>query len=160
MIRRAVPGDIDFIYDLYMHPLVNPWLLYEPMDKESFRPIFMDLLEKQVKYVFMDQQQPVGMLKLIPLTYRTDHIVYLGGLAVDPSKAGKGYGQQLLQETLEFARQQGFKRVELSVAAINEKAIRLYETNGFEKEGVLKNYTHLKKENKFLDEVLMAYLVE
>jgi L-phenylalanine/L-methionine N-acetyltransferase len=158
MIRKAGPEDIDFIYGLYMHPQVNPWLLYEPMDKEPFRPIFLELLEKQVKYIFFDDKGPVGMFKLIPLTYRTDHIAYLGGLAVDPSFAGKGYGQQLLNEILAFAKQQGFKRVELSVAVINEKAIRLYEKSGFNKEGILKNYTHLKKEDKYLDEVLMAYL--
>jgi len=34
----------------------------------------------------------------------------------------------------------------------------LYEKAGFVKEGVLKKYTWLKNENKFLDEVMMAYL--
>ncbi len=158
MVRKATPEDFDFIYNLYMHPQANPWLLYEPMDAVSFRPVFNELLEKGVKYIYEDESAAIGMFKLVPLTYRTDHIAYLGGLAVHPSFAGKGYGQQMMQELLAFVKQQGFKRIELSAATINEKAIRLYEKNGFEKEGILKKYTHLKKEEKYLDQVLMAYL--
>ena len=52
-----------------------------------------------------------------------------------------------------------FLRIELSVASINEKAIRLYEKAGFEKEGILKKFTYLESEKKFLDEVMMAYLI-
>jgi RimJ/RimL family protein N-acetyltransferase len=160
MIRKAADEDIAFIYGLYMHPAINPWLLYELMNIETFRPIYTDLLQKGIKYIFLQEGQPVGMFKLIPLTHRTDHIAYLGGVAIDPGFGGKGYGQQLISEILSFSRQQGFKRVELSTATINEKAIRLYEKNGFVKEGVLKNYTYLKKEGKFLDEVMMAVLID
>ena len=48
--------------------------------------------------------------------------------------------------------------MELSVAAINDKATHIYEKAGFQKEGVLRNYTYLKSENRYLDEVLMSYL--
>ena len=160
MIRKAVPGDLDFIYELYMHPQINPWLLYEPMDKNSFRPIYDELLEKGVKYIYNHDGKDSGMFKLVPFTHRTSHIVYLGGLAIHPSFAGMGLGQQLMNEIISFVRQQGFKRVELGVDLINEKALRLYEKMGFKKEGIMKKYVYLKKENIFLDEVLMAYLIE
>ena len=52
MIRIAQPADFDFIYELYMHPQVNPFLLYEPMERESFKPIFEDLLERAVKLLY------------------------------------------------------------------------------------------------------------
>ena len=64
----------------------------------------------------------------------------------------------MLTEILEYAGNQGFIRIELSVAGINEKAIQLYQKAGFQKEGILKKYSFLKKENQFLDEVLMSYL--
>ena len=64
----------------------------------------------------------------------------------------------MLNEIIKFARRQGFLRIELSVANTNERAIHLYEKAGFQKEGTLKKYSFLKKENKFLDETLMAYL--
>jgi len=64
----------------------------------------------------------------------------------------------MLQEIIDHVKEKMFLRIELSVASVNGKAIRLYEKAGFVKEGVLKNFTYLKSENKFLDEVMMAYL--
>ena len=158
MVRKATLQDFDFIYRLYMHPLVNPFLLYEMMDAESFKTIFDELIAKSIKYVFEDGGNAVGMFKLIPLAHRNSHIAYLGGLAIDPAFAGKGYGSVMLNEILAYAKQQGFLRVELSVANINEKAIKLYEKSGFVKEGTFRKFTHLKSENRFLDEVMMAWL--
>ncbi len=158
MIRKVNGRDFDFIYGLYMHPRVNRYLLYEPMEAHEFKDIFTDLLDKQIIYVFEDNGIAAGMFKLIPLTHRTSHIVYLGGLAIHPSFAGRGLGIAMLKEIQAYATRQGFLRIELSVAVINEKAIRLYEKAGFEKEGILRKYGYLKKENIFLDEILMSWL--
>jgi len=160
MIRKATSSDFGFIYNLYMHQQVNPFLLYEMMDAETFQPIFDDLVAKQVKYVFDVNGIAVGMCKLVPFTYRTSHSVYLGGVAIDPAYAGKGYGFTMMQEIIAYAKAQGFLRIELSVAAINEKAIRLYEKAGFQKEGLLRKYSYLETEQRFLDEVLMSWLDE
>lgn len=159
MIRKATNKDIDFIYSLYMHPAINRYLLYEEMSRDNFQPVFEELLSKDIKFIYTDEGTDAGMFKLIPLTYRTSHIVYLGGVAIHPSFAGKGHGRKMLQEIIDLAKRRNFSRIELSVAVINEKAIQLYEKCGFEKEGVLKKYTWLQKENKFLDEVLMACLL-
>jgi putative acetyltransferase len=158
MIRKITGQDFDFIYELYMHPQVNRYLLYEPMPANEFKNIFTDLLDKDIICVFENNGMAAGMFKLIPLTYRTSHIAYLGGLAIHPSFAGKGLGLAMLKEILAYAKDQGFLRIELSVAAVNEKAIRLYEKAGFEKEGLLRKYSHLKKENVFLDEIMMSWL--
>lgn len=90
MIRLATPQDFNFIYALYMHPQVNPFLLYELMDAESFRPICYSLLQQEVKYIYSANTESIGMFKLIPLQHRNHHIVYLGGLAVHPAFSGKG----------------------------------------------------------------------
>lgn len=160
MLRKALPTDFELIYTLYFHPKTNPYLLYEPMDVLAFRPIFDALLGQQVLYLFEHEAMPAGMAKLVPLTYRTDHIVYLGGVAIHPDHAGKGWGAQMLREVLALARQSGFLRVELSTAITNERAIRLYEKSGFQKEGILRRYCHLKSEGRFLDEVMMACLLD
>lgn len=160
MIRKAKPSDFEFIYNLYMHPEVNRFLLYEMMDAGSFKPVFDELLAKQVKYVFEVNGETAGMCKLVPFTHRSSHIVYLGGLAILPSFAGKGYGFKMMQEIIAYAKQQGFSRIELSVATINEKAIRLYERAGFSQAGLLKKYSYLKSEDRFLDEILMAWMEE
>lgn len=156
MIRKATTSDFDYICSLYMHPQVNPYLLYEMMDAAAFKPIFDDLLSKEVKYIFETDGKAVGMFKLIPLQHRNSHIAYLGGLAIDPAFSGKGYGLKMLNEIIDYVKAKGFLRVELSVATINEKAIRLYEKAGFEKEGVFRKFTYLKSEDRFLDETVMA----
>ncbi len=81
MIRLAGKEDLNFIYGCYMHPQVNPYLLYEPMSRESFQPIFDDLLQQGVKYVYGTANENIGMFKLVPLQHRNHHIAYLGGLA-------------------------------------------------------------------------------
>ncbi len=160
MVRHATPEDFDFIYGLYFHPQINPYLLYEMMETEAFKPIYADLLAKEIVFVFENDGQKVGMFKLYGHTYRSSHISYLGGVAIHPDFGGKGFGQEMFKEILEFARKRGVLRLELSAATINEKAVHLYEKMGFQKEGVLRNYTFLKSENRFLDEVMMAYLFE
>ncbi|MBC3882644.1 GNAT family N-acetyltransferase [Undibacterium sp. LX40W] len=159
MIRNATQNDIDFIFGLYMHPEINPFLLYEPMDKRDFQPIFDELLAQNILYVFTTEVEPQGMFKLIPLKHRTSHIAYLGGVALSPACFGKGLAQQMFADIFDLAREKQVKRIELSVATHNERAIRLYQNAGFETEGILKKYTYLAQEQRYLDEQLMARLL-
>ncbi|MEO7766039.1 MAG: GNAT family N-acetyltransferase [Ferruginibacter sp.] len=158
MTRLADARDFDFIYECYMHPDVNPFLLYEFMDRESFLPLFGALLAKGVKYVYRNDVQHIGMFKLIRLQYRNDHIAYLGGLAIHPAFSGKGEGSKMMKEIIALADEQQILRIELSVADTNQKAIQLYKSVGFCEEGILKKYTHLKSEQRFVNEILMSYI--
>ena len=160
MIRKMTQQDFHFVYELYMHPEVNKYLLYEPMSVAEFKPIFADLLEKQIIFIFEVAGQTAGMFKLVPYTHRTSHAAYVGGLAIHPSHSGKGLGSQMMTEIKNLAREKGIRRVELSTAVTNENAIRLYEKAGFQKEGILRQYTYLQKENQYLDEVMMSWLNE
>jgi putative acetyltransferase len=160
VIRKATEDDFEFVYGLYMHPQVNPFLLYEMMSPEEFRPAFDALLHKDVKYIYENDESPVGMFKLVPNSYRSGHVVYLGGLAIHPDFAGKGYGLSMMEEIIQYAEQCGFLRIELSVYTDNHKAHRLYEKAGFEKEGILRKLSYLKSKNVFVDEVLMSWISE
>ena len=158
MIRKAKQIDFNFLFYLYMHPQVNPFLLYEMMNAENFHIVFNELEKKGVLYIFEDNQIPIGMFKLVPQHYRNKHIVYLGGLAIDPEQAGKSYGLQMMEEIKNYAKQEGFLRIELTVATSNEKAIQLYLKAGFHHEGILKKYTYLKSKDHYVDEAVMAFL--
>ncbi len=157
MIRKAIQHDFDFVYHLTMHPQVNRFLFYEVMSAEQFKPIFNDLLLQDILYVFEVEGILTGMFKLRPLTHRCSHIAVLGGVAIHPSFSGKGYGHQMLQQVILHGREKGFLRMELGVSVINERAVHLYTKAGFESEGILKKYIHLKSEDVFLDDILMAY---
>ena len=158
MIRKATAADFDFVHFLYFHPDINPYLLYEMAESDNFKAIYAELLAKEIVFIFGTDDTEVGMFKLYAHSYRTSHIGYLGGVAIHPDFSGKGFGTKMMAEILDFGQKMGFLRIELSTATINEKAIRLYEKMGFEREGVLENYTFLKSENRFLDEMMMAYL--
>ncbi len=159
MLTPATSSDFHFFYSLYMHPQVNPYLLYEMMEEESFEPVFSDLLQQNILYKYVAGDVPVGMCKLIQLKHRNGHILYLGGLAIDPAHAGKNYGLKLMQEIIAYAKEQNILRIELSVSVENIRAINLYKKAGFEVEGVLRKYTHLKSEERFIDEALMSYIL-
>lgn len=159
MLEKVKADDFSYIYNLYMHPEVNPYLLYEMMDEEIFKPIFDDLLREEVLYLYKEGPETFGMCKLIRQKHRNEHIVYLGGLAVHPDYFGKGFGRKMLLEIIDFCKKRAVSRIELSVAVHNQKAIQLYEDVGFTKEGVLKNYTYLKSKDQFIDEILMSNLI-
>jgi L-phenylalanine/L-methionine N-acetyltransferase len=158
MIRNITEADFRLIYDWYMHPSTNPYLLYEVMPTEDFKPIFDSLLSQNIVYVFSIDEQDVGMFKLVPLLHRSAHINYLGGVAIAPEQAGKSYGSEMIKAIIDLGQQRGIKRIELSTATTNARAIGLYEKHGFVFEGILRNYTYLKSENRYIDEQLMAYI--
>jgi len=60
------------------------------------------------------------------------------GVAEDFRK--KGIGGALLNTALEWAAQQGARKIELEVRASNETAIRFYERAGMMREGVRRGY--------------------
>lgn len=159
MLTPATREDIDFLFHLYMHPQVNRWLLYDPMDREAFEPVALELLARQALFVYVVDGVRVGMCKLVPQRFRNAHIVYLGGVAVDPDRQGGGIAGQMLQAAIAWSRERGYHRMELTVAVENTRAIALYEKLGFVREGILRDYTWLQTEGIFIDEQVMALIL-
>ena len=50
---------------------------------------------------------------------------------------GLGIGGKIMQTLIDVARKANFEQVELSVASKNERAIKMYESFGFEKFGIM-----------------------
>jgi L-phenylalanine/L-methionine N-acetyltransferase len=160
MNRNATLSDFNFVYNMFMHPAVNPYLLYEQMSEADFTPIYTKLIADNVLYIYEADNIAVGIFKLVQLSYRCEHIVYLGSFAIHPNFGGKGLGLKMLEEIIAFAKEKNYKRLELSTDTENAKAIALYKKAGFEPEGILKKYTHLKSENRFIDELMMSYIMD
>jgi putative acetyltransferase len=64
----------------------------------------------------------------------------------------------MVRSAVELARQQGFKRMELTVATSNDRAISVYERIGFRFEGVLCDYSYLASEDRYIDEQVMGLI--
>ncbi len=154
----ALYSNFDFFYDLYMHPKVNRYLLYDIMPQDEFKTIYEKLIAEQVLYRYVENEEDLGMCKLIFQKHRNSHIIYLGGVAIDPQHAGKGAGYRMMLAVQEFAKQHQRKRIELSVATENLAAIGLYKKAGFLEEGIFRKFSWLKASDEYLDEMMMAWM--
>lgn len=80
------------------------------------------------------------------------------GMGVRADQRGRGLGRQLLASCLVKAATKGMTRIELSVRADNEPAIRLYESLGFAPEG-RKRHGH-RIDGVYSDTLAMSLLLD
>ena len=85
------------------------------------------------------------------------HVADLG-LLVAREHRRRGVGRELLAQAVEWAREQGVRKLELHVFPYNEAAIALYERFGFRREGYRRN--HYRRGSEYLDAILMAFEVQ
>lgn len=86
-----------------------------------------------------------------------DHVGELG-IGVVADFRGQGIGEALIRAALIKAKENGLKRVTLSVREPNKRAISLYEKVGFVREGLHRKAVCL--DGVYEDEVLMGLLYE
>jgi RimJ/RimL family protein N-acetyltransferase len=156
--RLADNSDFDTVYDLYMDEKANPYLTYDLMSRDQFRPIFDSVLKSQTLYVAERDEEIIGTYRLISKSDRQKHTVYIGGFTIKQSLQGQGLGSKLLSFIKSECAAQGKTRIELTVDVNNAGAIALYKKMGFVEEGVLKNSYKLNSTNQYYDEYLMAYI--
>ena len=61
-------------------------------------------------------------------------------IVIDPALRGRGHGRTLLGKALLAAATRGVERVFLEVESSNNAAVLLYESEGFARTGIRKNY--------------------
>ncbi len=69
---------------------------------------------------------------------------YVSAMAVFPEHRGSGLGSRMLEIARERARRSGCEQVSLLVFGQNERAVELYERNGFEVTGRAPVVSHEK----------------
>lgn len=79
-----------------------------------------------------------GMAALHVLSGKQRHVARVG-LTVSEAFQGRGVGRALMERLLRLAdKELGLVRVELTVVVDNARAVHLYESLGFQREGVLR----------------------
>ena len=81
--------------------------------------------------------------------------VHLLNITVAPGFQRRGWGNQMLQTLIDWARERGAHAIWLEVRASNRGAIALYQALGFEHQGERKNYYPLAL-NQREDAVIMG----
>ncbi len=84
----------------------------------------------------------------------SDHVLTINGVAVDPAKQRLGVGRALIDAAATEARMRGARRLTLRVFSPNAAARALYESAGFEVEGVLRGEFFLG--GAYVDDIAMA----
>lgn len=96
----------------------------------------------------------LGVSDLRRFTGRRAHVAVLG-IGVHDEAVGQGIGRVLLREILALGEDwMMLTRIELTVAADNERAIRLYRAHGFEEEG--RHRQAVFRAGRFVDTLTMA----
>lgn len=94
---------------------------------------------------------------------RLRHIAHIG-ISVHPEFQGQGLGRALMAAMMRWAREvrdpklPEIARVDLAVFADNMKARRLYESFGFEVEGVRRNFIRYE-DGRMVDDLIMAVML-
>ena len=105
-----------------------------------------------------DAEEVVGWCDIARLPWTgLRHVGRLGMGLLAPFR-GQGHGRRLAVAAIDAAREKGVERIELEVFASNLVAIKLYETLGFQREGIKRRFRKL--DGQYEDSVIMALLSE
>ena len=161
-LRRATPADAPEFARINSHPAVQPNLMQLPFaNTERWRQVLSDNDQPgRVNCVLVAERGGcmVGSAGLHPVEHavRRRHVAMLG-IAVAADAQGQGVGRTLMQALCDFADQWAqILRIELTVFADNERAIKLYRSLGFELEGTHRGYA--LRHGVFADVLSMARL--
>jgi len=110
--------------------------------------------ERNAMFVADAAGEVVGSADCHGGTYaKTRHVGGIG-IAIRDGWRGVGLGRILMERILEWMRARGFKKAELAVFGTNGRARHLYESLGFENEGMSRR--HLLIRGAYDDEILMG----
>lgn len=157
-MRLAQIKDAEELYTLYSHESVSPNMGFDPCSRSEFEAIFSELTTGGHLIVKEMDQRIVAVCKIIRRTQRLRHSAYIGSLAVVSAEQGKGVGRAFFGKTIELLRSEGFTRLELLVAADNEKGISLFRSFGFQIEGTHRSYFSRAGTDALFAEHTMAWV--
>ena len=142
-VRRAIPEDVERLLDLLsqveaVHQKGRPDLFRVngtkytaaellPIIADDMTPVFVAVHEgKVVGYIF----GIVNIIKDSTMLFDTKTL-HLEDVCIDESCRGMGIGSVLMEYVTEWAKANGFNRMDLDVWEFNEGARRFYERYGF-----------------------------
>jgi len=157
-VRAVEPEDYAAVQRIYGAPRAQAWTLQLPYPS---RHLWQERLARPQPdfraFVACVGVEPVGHIGLaIATNPRRRHSASVG-MAVRDDHAGAGLGDSMMRAVLDLADNWlALRRIELTVFADNDRAIRLYERTGFEVEGRLRDYAF--RDGAYRDVLSMARL--
>jgi RimJ/RimL family protein N-acetyltransferase len=161
-LRRAEPGDADFLLELMTHEDVEPYMaVIRPRDRDG---VLAEIARSQAepeefgRFVIELDGRRAGSMGF-EVANRRSRIANLGSLAVHPDFRGKHLADEAAKE---FQRHLIFDldyhRVQMEIYGFNERAQRHAERAGFVREGVRRMAYH--RHGEWVDSVIYAVVRE
>ncbi len=156
-IRRAEPDDYELMVRVFEDDSTTSGTLQTPFpSKERWRKLMADWTEGDYVLLAFVDGEIAGNAGLHPAgrSPRRAHARMLG-ICVLSKYQGMGVGRALMQALVGLAdKWLPVTRIELTVFSDNAPAIKLYESFGFEREGIHKAYA--LRDGKYVDTLAMA----
>jgi len=125
-------------------------------DRQRGRAFFSDDSPPRIHLVAERAGKVVGYIRLKPPSPLPEnaHVLLIAGIAVEGAARRHGVAGRLIAAAVEYAAAHGAEKLSLRVLGTNQPAIALYESVGFEHEGVLRR--EFRIDGGYVDDVLMA----
>ncbi|MEW5987789.1 MAG: GNAT family N-acetyltransferase [Chloroflexota bacterium] len=160
LIRPLHPRDVDDLYEMWRHPLVDRTTLQMPsLEYNKAAERVNNVQPGLYRLVAVVEERVVGVITLHQSQNpRLAHSAGLG-MMVHPDYWGQGIGTRLMEAILDLADNWlNLKRVELDVNTDNPAGIRLYKKMGFVIEGTKRK--HAYGDGRWADSYFMARIRE
>jgi putative acetyltransferase len=164
LVRRADPGDAPGLVELAekVGREEGRWILtttgWRSVAEERRYLKAVQRHADAAVFVVEDDGRIVGRLSLSRDPHPSSHHVADLGLMVAADHRRRGIGRALLDEAVRWAGESGVTKLELHVFPWNEPALGLYESFGFEREGLRRR--QYARDGEYVDAILMAFHVD
>jgi ribosomal protein S18 acetylase RimI-like enzyme len=164
-IRPEAEGDMEPVW-IYFSTLSDEsnQNLPIPITRERVEGWFEDIdYEKALPILgFVEEDGVERVIAATSLNFsQMDHDKHIArfGISVHDDYQGRGLGRILANYMIDIARERGMKKIALEVVAHNTRAISLYESLGYVKEGrlVMNHWNRILKE--YGDEYVMGLIL-
>ena len=160
-IRRAEPGDVDFLLELMTDEDVEPYLaavrprdragLLEEIERSQTEP------EEFGRFVIELDGEPAGLMGF-QVANKRSRIANLGSLAVHPRFRGRRLADEAARLFQRHLFDLGYHRLQLEIYGFNERAMRHAERAGWIKEGVRRKA--YDRHGEWVDGVIYGLVLE
>lgn len=162
ILRKATPADISEILTLHQRAATTPngvARLPQEITAEYVNDFVKNSLTKGFILVGELNKKIIAEIHCYhfdPICFK--HTINNLTLVVDPDFHGQGLGRKIIFHLLDEIKNnhQNILRVELMVRKDNVRAVKLYESLGFNLEGIMKSRI-LDNEGKLSDDTIMAW---
>ena len=157
-IRALEETDLDFVHRLKNEYANMSYWFEEPYQSLSelqslYKKHILD--ESERRFIIEEESERIGVVELVEIDFIHSNCEIQ--IIVDGQYSGKGYASKAFKMAIDYAfLVLNLHKIYLFVDVTNEKAVHIYESQGFNIEGLLKEQFYTK--GKYKDAYIMALL--